>query len=428
MTPTAVGLVLVEGHGADGDIMDQAAFDVPTRRGATAISTSEYVAGAMSRTRAMANGHRPHAIGVTWSDESEVEASLLLKSLTDAGFDNVVAVRSPEAGEALARGIGHAVGYQQTVVCLVEPENVVVSMVDIHDGAVETVAHHDPVTSRGLIDWLSDVFVVNGWHPECVIVVGPDAGLNTLAKELERSLDLPVFAPPEAELALARGAALASAHGPGFGFGRYGISDNGHQVRQRSWPSAYTAALTMLVVGVLAFVVSVSLVAGLKLTSNARTSSAHQPAAKPPAPPVLAAQVAAPPAAPPPVHVAPPAEVAPVLPAQPSPPIVQTPLGSVDQLSAGQPGQVPDSVAGSAPDAAPPAGAPPPDAAQPPESAQPPVAGLPDPPPPSSKPPLLTRILGHIPGLHGPDPQLAPPADPSASTPPAPADGPPPPP
>ena len=52
MTPTAVGLVLVEGHEADGEIMDQDAFDVPTRRGATAISPSEYVAGAMSRSRA----------------------------------------------------------------------------------------------------------------------------------------------------------------------------------------------------------------------------------------------------------------------------------------------------------------------------------------------------------------------------------------
>src|ERR1700739_3863030 len=213
MTPTAVGVVLVEGHGADGEIMDQAAFDVPTRRGAAAISTSEYVAGAMSRTRAMANGHRPHAIGVTWSDESELEASLLLKSLTDAGFDNIVAVRSPEAGEALARGVGRAVGYQQTVVCLVEPENVVVSMVDIHAGAVETGTHPDPVPSHALIDWLSDVFAVNGWHPECLIVVGPDAGLSALATELERSLDLPVFAPPEGELALARGAALGSALG-----------------------------------------------------------------------------------------------------------------------------------------------------------------------------------------------------------------------
>lgn len=75
MTPTAVGLVLVEGEDADGEIMDQDGFDVPTRRGAAAISTSDYVAGAMSRTRAMADGRRPHAIGVTWSEESAPEGS-----------------------------------------------------------------------------------------------------------------------------------------------------------------------------------------------------------------------------------------------------------------------------------------------------------------------------------------------------------------
>jgi hypothetical protein len=430
MTPTAVGLVLVEGHGAEGEIMDQAAFDVPTRRGATAISTSEYVAGAMSRTRAMANGHRPHAIGVTWSDDSELEASLLLKSLTDAGFDNIVAVRSPEAGEALARGIGRAVGYQQTAFCLLEPESAVVSIVDTHDGAVETVAHHDHDTDAGLIDWLSDVFAVNGWHSECLIVVGPDADLTALATRLEKALGLPVFAPPEAELALARGAALASAHGPHFTHGGHGLSGTGHRARTRSRPLPYTAGLTMLAVGVVAFVVSASLVAALELTSNSvpHTTTAQQSAAAPPTPPVVA-QIAAPPAAPPAatrrLEAAPPPEAAPVLSAAPSPtPPVETPVTSAEEASAGQPEQSPDGVAAPAqeaapaPDGVPPVNAPPPGA---------PTA----PPAPGEKPPLLTRILSHIPGLHR-DPQ--PPAD--SSTPPSdassapagavPPDGPPP--
>jgi hypothetical protein len=416
MTPTAVGLILVEGHGAEGEIMDQAAFDVPTRRGATAISTSEYVAGAMSRTRAMANGHRPHAIGVTWSDDSELEASLLLKSLTDAGFDNIVAVRSPEAGEALARGIGRAVGYQQTAVCLLEPESVVVSMVDTYDGAVETVAHHDHDTDGELIDWLSDVFDVNGWHPECLIVVGPEADLTALATRLEKALGLPVFAPPEAELALARGAALASAHGPHFTHGGHGLSSTGHRGRTRSRPLPYTAGLTMLVVGVVAFVVSVSLVAALNTVPH--TTTAQQSAATPPTPPVVA-QVVAPPAATRRVEAAPPPEAAPVLPPAPSPtPTVETPVTSAEEVSAGQPEQAPDDVAAPAQEAAPaPDGAPPPVNAPPPGAPTAPQA-------PGEKPPLLTRILSHIPGLHR-DPQ--PPAD--SSTPPAgavPPDGPPP--
>jgi hypothetical protein len=404
MTPTAVGLVLVEGHGADGEIMDQDAFDVPTRRGAAAISTSEYVAGAMSRTRAMADGRRPHAIGVTWSDESELEASLLLTSLTDAGFDNIVAVRCPEAGEALARGIGRAVGYQQTALCLLEPESVVVSMVDTHDEAVHTVTYHEDDTNRGLIGWLSGVFSEDGWHPECLIIVGPDAGLTALAKRLEQALGIPVFAPPEAELALARGAALASAQSPEFILGEYGLSGIGRQARRQSRSAPYTAALTMLVVGVLAFVVSVSLVAGLKLTS----SYSAAPAAKPPAPPV-AAQVVVPPVALPPLQTAPP-QAAPVLPPPAVVvPTVEAPISPAEEVSAGEPEQAP------APDGAPPPAADP-AAAVPPAPAAPPV-----PPVPSSKPPLLTRILSHIPGLHS-DGQ--PPA-PDNSTP---TDGPPPPP
>jgi hypothetical protein len=387
MTPTAVGLVLVEGHQGEGDIMDQAAFDVPTRRGATAISTSEYVAGAMSRTRALADGHRPHAIGVTFSDDSELEASLLLKSLTEAGFDNIVAIRSPEAGEALARGIGRAVGYQQTAVCLLEPESVVVSMVDTYDGAVQTVAHRGPDAETGLIDWLSDVFDVNDWHPECLIVVGPDAGLTALAKKLEQALRVPVFAPPEAELALARGAALASADGPEFSFGDDGLSDARTNVRGRAWPLPYTAALTMLVVGILAFVVSISLVAGLKLTAGSRMAIAEQPAAKPPAPPPVS-QVVAPPAAPPPVEVAPPPEAAPVPSPEPSAvPSVEQPVSQAEEVSAGQPEEAPAPEQAPAPEPAPPVYIPPPAAPTVPAA-------------PAAKPPLLTRILGRIPGLH----------------------------
>jgi hypothetical protein len=418
MTPTAVGLVLVEGHGADGEIMDQDAFDVPTRRGATAISTSEYVAGAISRTRAMAHGRRPHAIGVTWSDDSELEASLILKSLTDEGFDNIVAVRSPEAGEALARGIGRAVGYRQTALCLLEPESVVVSMVDTHDEAVQTVTYHDDDGNRGLIGWLSSVFDVNDWNPEGLIIVGPDTGLTALTERLEQALGIPVFAPPEAELALARGAALASAQSPEFG--EYSRSSIGHQARRRSRPLPYTAALTMLVVGVLAFVVSVSLVAGLKLTASndSGAAQAQRPAAKPPPTPV-AAQLVAPPAAPAPRRVAPPPPAAPVLPPPPSAiPTLEAPLSPAEEVSAGQPEQAPAPDAGPPPDAAPAPASDPPPAAVPPAPAEPPVPG--------AKPPLLTRILSHIPGLHQ---DAQPPANtspaPDAATP---TDAPPPPP
>src|SRR5262249_51632355 len=159
-------------------------------------------------------------------------------------------------------------------------------MVDTHDDAVvDTTAYDGRDTNHGLIGWLSSVFDANDWHPECLIVVGPDVDLTGFAKRLEYALDIPVFAPPEAELALARGAALASAQNPEFTFGGCGHTGAASSAGGRSWPRPYTAALTMLAVGVLSFVVSVSLVVGLKLTSSGHSTvaPAEQQAAKPPA-------------------------------------------------------------------------------------------------------------------------------------------------
>ena len=57
MTPTTVGLVLVEGDGRDGATMNHDAFEV-RRGGFSPVTTSEYVAEALSRTRAITGGQR----------------------------------------------------------------------------------------------------------------------------------------------------------------------------------------------------------------------------------------------------------------------------------------------------------------------------------------------------------------------------------
>ncbi len=102
VTPSAVGLVLVEGQDANGSTVDHEAFEVMSGRHSTPLQTSEQAAAAVLRTEAIAanRGHRLHSIGVTWSDDADTEASLLLKSLSECGFDNVVPVRLPEATEA----------------------------------------------------------------------------------------------------------------------------------------------------------------------------------------------------------------------------------------------------------------------------------------------------------------------------------------
>ncbi len=169
----------------------------------------------MLRSEAIAatRGHRLHSIGVTWSDDANSEASLLLKSLTDSGFDNVVPVRLPEATEALARGIAEVIGHGTTAVCVLEPETVIALIVHLRDGAVRTSVNRRIVTEEDLIRWLSAVFTRADWQPEALVMVG-SGGDDELMPILEDALSVPVFAPTEAQLALARGAALASAQTP----------------------------------------------------------------------------------------------------------------------------------------------------------------------------------------------------------------------
>src|SRR5436853_4571866 len=137
--------------------MDGNAFEVGVRGRCSAVQTSEQAAAAVLRSEAIAatHGHRLHSIGVTWSDDANAEASLLLESLSESGFDNVVAVRLPEATEALARGIAGVIGYEITAVCVIEPDSVVVLVVDSARGDVQTAVNHAVTTDEDLARWLS---------------------------------------------------------------------------------------------------------------------------------------------------------------------------------------------------------------------------------------------------------------------------------
>ena len=124
VTPTTVGWVLAEGHGADGTILDHHELKLRGGRGVRAVSTAEQVADEVLRVEALASAsdRRLRVIGVTWNDEASAQAALLLEALTDAGFDNVVPVRYLEAVETLARAIAPVIGYEQTAVCILEHE------------------------------------------------------------------------------------------------------------------------------------------------------------------------------------------------------------------------------------------------------------------------------------------------------------------
>lgn len=254
VTSTNVQTVLVEGRDADGITLEHDEFDVFTGAESPARA-SEQVAEAVLSI-AEADGHRLHAIGVTWSQDADLQASLVLGSLADLGFDNVVPVRRPHAAEALARSIGKVIGYQRTAVCVVEPGTVVLALVDASGGEVESLVSPALADDQALLDWIATVFDRDGWRPEGMFVVGSVSGLSELAVRLEHGLGLPVFDPPEAELAVAHGAALASARSAGEGITAwYGYPSVPSAERR----NGLRGPATMLVGGAVALVVSTAL-------------------------------------------------------------------------------------------------------------------------------------------------------------------------
>jgi hypothetical protein len=325
MTPTTVGLVLVEGQDADGATMDKDEFAVHDRGLVSAVNTSEKAAAAVLRTEAIAaaRGHRLHSIGVTWSEDADTEASLLLESLSESGFDNVVAVRLPEATEALARGISSVIGHDITAVCVIEPDAVVVLVVDTADDAVQTAVNHAVTTDEDLARWLSSIFAQAAWQPEALVLVGSGSDLEAITPHLEDVLAVPVFVPAEAQLALARGAAMASAHGPAPFFDQPREDSGRVRTTTARRPMSHVGAASVLLgAGVVTFVVSGSLALGLQLTAGESATPAEKPvAAKTADAPAAAEPVAPLPAAtprtiealpaPPPAEPPPPAEAPP---------------------------------------------------------------------------------------------------------------------
>jgi hypothetical protein len=436
MTPTTVGLVLVEGQEADGATMDKDEFAVHDRGLVSAVNTSEKAAAAVLRTEAIAaaRGHRLHSIGVTWSEDADTEASLLLESLSESGFENVVAVRLPEATEALARGIASVVGHEITAVCVIEPDDVVVLVVDTHAGTVHTAVNHAVSTDEDLARWLSPIFARAAWQPEALVLVGSGSDLEAITPHLEDVLAVPVFVPAEAQLALARGAAMASAHGPEVFLDETG--EDSARVpttakRKRSM-TPVGAASVLLGAGVVTFVVSGSLALGLQLTSGEGAKPARKPAAaKTVDAPAAVKSVAPAPAAPHTVEALSPPPPPEELPSPPPDAAIE-PAPVADQLPPDAP--APDPLASVDP-AAGSAGLAPNGVPLPPGVTDPVPGILPQPvnQVPEQKTGLLQRIKERLSGGGQPDPAQAPadavppPQDPLVVPPPADAPPPPPP-
>ncbi|OBI86809.1 hypothetical protein [Mycobacterium sp. 1245805.9] len=307
LTPTTLGWVLAEGHGADGTILDHRELSLRAGRGARALDAAEQVADEVLRVdaRASAGERRVRVIGLTWNDDASAQAALLLEALTDAGFDNVVPIRLLEAVETLALAIAPVIGYEQTAVCILDHEWATVVMVDTHGGQTQTAVKHVRGGFDGLTSWLSGMFErPTGWRPGGVVVVGGGSDVDGFSWQLEKTLPVPVFAQTMAQVTVARGAALAAARSTEFTDDQLvaHVSEPAAAPQARPRKLSYAGAVTALAAGAITFVSSLSLALGIQLAPASESAPGKRVVH---APPPQIAEAVAPAPAPPPVAASP---------------------------------------------------------------------------------------------------------------------------
>jgi hypothetical protein len=226
MTPTTVRMVLVEGEQADGTTVDHDVFDIiPTDESET-LSAPEQVIAAILGTResADAGGHRLLSTGVTWADHQE--AADLREALTAHGIEDVTLVSELHAAGALAQAAGRAVGYDTTALLFIERDTATLSVVETADGSIVKVdsrsLHSDDAMAvlADMVTGLED----DTARPEGIFLLGSGVDVSSVKDELENHLTIPVSAPDDPEMALARGAALASANAPGLDASTVGLA------------------------------------------------------------------------------------------------------------------------------------------------------------------------------------------------------------
>ncbi|WP_420846213.1 DUF7159 family protein, partial [Mycolicibacterium phocaicum] len=223
MTPTTVRMALVEGDKADGEIVDHDIFETQTAD--DSATPVEQVVSAILGTRESAEegGHHLKSVGVAWSDHDA--AARLRDALDAAGVKDVMMVSELHAAGSLAQAAGQAVGYSSTGLLFVDRDTATMSVVD-SDGAISKVLSRSlhSTDAMAVLGDMAAAVASADTSPQGMFVVGSGVDVTAVQAHLAELLDIPVNAPGDADLALARGAALASATAPMFDAATAGLA------------------------------------------------------------------------------------------------------------------------------------------------------------------------------------------------------------
>lgn len=226
MTPTAVSIALVEGEKADGVIVERDVFDITAIDGSATSSACDHVIAAVLGTQegAVDAGHHLVSTGVAWSDHAA--AAALREAVVARGIEDVLLVSELHAAAALAQAVGRAVGYDKTALMFVERDTATLAVVETVDGSVVKVLSRS--LHGGDTVAVFTEMVTSLEHQESaaqgLFVVGSGVDVTAVKAQLAGLVSVPVIVPEEPRLALARGAALASANAPRYDASTAGLA------------------------------------------------------------------------------------------------------------------------------------------------------------------------------------------------------------
>jgi hypothetical protein len=219
MAPSTVRMVLVEGENGEGATIDQDGF--PFAAAAGTGNPADQVLAAILGTQqgAAESGYRLASTGVAWVDPAQ--ASVLRDALAAHRVENIMLVSAFLAAAALAHAHGTTIGYTHTGLLFIEPDCATLAVVDSADGSVADVRRASlPDDDADAVAELTAMAADAGGlkpSPQGLFVVGSNGvDVGMIRAALDAATPLTLSAPTEPDSALARGAALASAHAPLF--------------------------------------------------------------------------------------------------------------------------------------------------------------------------------------------------------------------